>query len=137
MAHRRERCEERRGILLGLIYQRRGEVLSGHSSAADSGPGPGAPWRQTDTAKELRQQKSLPHTNTENAPSHLLSRFGLTLLSSPSSSRRGGRLSRTHRPRVPAAAPVNACISFVFVVFFLFWHLLPCSLCVSMLCPPQ
>ena len=25
----------------------------------------GAPWRQTDTAKELRQRKSLPHTNTK------------------------------------------------------------------------
>lgn len=41
VAHRRERCEERCGILLGLIYQRRREVLSGHSSAADSGPGLG------------------------------------------------------------------------------------------------
>lgn len=41
IAHRREGCEERCGILLGLIYQQLGEVLSGHSSAADLGPGLG------------------------------------------------------------------------------------------------
>lgn len=89
----------------------------------------GAPWRQTDTAKKLRQRKSLQHTNTKM---YILthSPFAFTILSFTSLSRKGGFMSRICHPRMPAAAPVDVC-TFVFV----FWHLSPCSLCMSLLCP--
>lgn len=120
IARGREGCEERRGILLGLIYRQQGEVLSGHSSAADSGPGLGAPWRQTNTTKELRQQKSLPHIHSKM---HILSHtlpFAFTLLSFTSLSRK----RRVHVKDMPSSdASCSSCqclyFSFVFpVVFF-------------------
>lgn len=122
IAHRREGCEERCGILLGLIYQRLGEVLSGHSSAADAGPGLGPLGdRQTPPRSWCSGKKSPPHTNTQTHI-HTYSPFAFTLLSFPSSSRKGGCLSRICHPRVPAAAPVVcACVFFSFFVVFFFF----------------
>lgn len=73
------------------------------------GLGPLATDRHQQGAEAAERSTTHKHWNTH---SHLLL-FGLTLLSSPSLSRRGGCLSRIRHPRVPAAAPVNACISFL------------------------
>lgn len=121
-------CEQRCGILLGLIYQRLREVLSGHSSAADSGPGLGAPWRQTDTAEELRQRKSRLHTNSKTPPlASFLSHLCLSL---------GYQGKRARVKEMPPSSASCMYFSSV-VVFYTIWHLLPCSLCLSMLCPSQ
>lgn len=135
MAHRREGWEERCGILLGLIYQQLGGkcwVDTAQRLTVGQGLGPLATDRHQQGAEVAEKSTTHKHWNTH---SHLLL-FGLTLLSSPSLSRRGGCLSRIRHPRVPAAAPVNACISFFLFSFLFFWRLLPC-LFVSMLHPPQ
>jgi len=63
ITHKGEGCEERCGILLGLIYQRLGEVLSGHSSAADSGPGLG-PLGDRQTPSRSWGSGIVHHTHT-------------------------------------------------------------------------
>lgn len=111
----REGCEKRRGILLRLIYQRLGEVLSGHSSLADSGPGLGPLGdRQTPPRSwGSRKKKKKYHTQTAKHTHSHVPTFAFTLLSSTF-------LSRICHPQVPGGAPVNACIPLVCFLFS-FW----------------
>lgn len=88
-----------------------------------------APWRQTPPRS----------WGGRKAHSHLLL-FGFTLLSYPSLSRGGGCLSRTCHPhRCQLQLLSQSVFLFCFCCFlsFSFWHVLPRSLCVYMLCPSQ
>lgn len=139
IAHRREGCEERCGILLGLIYQRQGEVLSGHSSAVDSGPGLGPLGdRQTLLRSWCSGKKSTTHKHTFTRTLFCFHTLVFLLVI------KERRVPVKDMP--PPGASCSSCrrvyVSFVFLAFsfflsFLFWHLSPCSLCMSMLCPPS
>lgn len=143
IAHRREGCEERCGILLGLIYQRLGEVLSGHSSAADAGPGLGplgdrqTPPRSWCSGKKVHRTQTLKHTFTRTPLS-----LSHSCLSLPHQGKAGACQGyATPGCQLQLLSFARVCFFSFFVVFFFFltfsfWHLSPCSVCMSMLCPP-
>lgn len=89
-----------------------------------------APWRQTDTTKKLKQQKST-FTPTPIWFNTIVLPFLIKGRWVP--------LKNLSPPQVSAAAPVSECVPFLFLLFsfYLFWHVLPRSLCVYMLCPSQ
>lgn len=122
IAHRREGCEERCGILLGLIYQRLGEVLSGHSSAADAGPGLGplgdrqTPPRSWCSGKKVHRTQTLKHTFTRTPLS-----LSHSCLSLPHQGKAGACQGyATPGCQLQLLSFARVCFFSFFVVFFFF-----------------
>lgn len=105
------------------------------------GWGPLATDRYCQGAEAAEKSTTHTHTKQQQNPHSIIPSFAFTLLSFTFLSRKGDCMSRICHPRVPAAAPVSVC-TFVFLLyfsflFFFFWHLSPCSVGMSMLCPPS
>lgn len=134
--------QETKGVrVLWLIYPQPVKVLSGHSSAADPGPGleplgdrqtPSSSWGSGKSPPTHKQQNMI----CTSSPLHPLLPF-LNAAFPSLIKERWGPCQGYATLRVPAASPVNACTSLLFVLslLFSFWHLSLCSLGSSMLRP--